>query len=119
MTSAIIVNLITNRKENLFKDYDLEEVISLSKTLNICCKHTENIKLNRFSSSTLINKGNLLRYKDIIDLNNIDLFIVNHSLTPSQQKNLENRLKTKVIDRTALIIEIFEILIIFKWNFIL
>ena len=47
MTSAIIVNLITNRKENLFKDYDLEEVINLSKTLNIACKHTENIKLNR------------------------------------------------------------------------
>ena len=107
MTSALIVNLITNRKENLFKDYDLEEVINLSKTLNISCKHTENIKLNRVSPSTLINKGNLLRYIDIIDLNKIDLFIVNHSLTPSQQKNLENKLKTKVIDRTALIIEIF------------
>ena len=40
-------------------------------------------------------------------LNKIDLFIVNHSLTPSQQKNLENKLKIKVIDRTALIIEIF------------
>ena len=107
MTSALIVNLITNRKENLFKDYDLEEVINLSKTLNIACKHTENIKLNRVSPSTLINKGNLLRYIDIIDFNKIDLFIVNHSLTPSQQKNLENKLKTKVIDRTALIIEIF------------
>jgi len=107
VTSALIVNLITNRKENLFKDYDLEEVINLSKTLNIACKHTENIKLNRVSPSTLINKGNLLRYIDIIDLNKIDLFIVNHSLTPSQQKNLENKLKTKVIDRTALIIEIF------------
>ena len=107
MTSALIVNLITNRKENLFKDYNLEEVINLSKTLNISCKHTENIKLNRVSPSTLINKGNLLRYIDIIDLNKIDLFIVNHSLTPSQQKNLENKLKTKVIDRTALIIEIF------------
>ena len=107
MTSALIVNLITNRKENLFKDYDLEEIINLSKTLNISCKHTENIKLNRVSPSTLINKGNLLRYIDIIDFNNIDLLIVNHSLTPSQQKNLENKLKTKVIDRTALIIEIF------------
>ncbi len=107
MTSALIVNLITNRKENLFKDYDLEEVINLSKTLNISCKHTENIKLNRISSSTLINKGNLLKYINIIDLYNIDLLIVNHSLTPSQQKNLENKLKIKVIDRTALIIEIF------------
>jgi GTP-binding protein HflX len=107
VTSALIVNLITNRKENLFKDYDLEEVINLSKTLNISCKHTENIKLNRISSSTLINKGNLLKYINIIDLYNIDLLIVNHSLTPSQQKNLENKLKIKVIDRTALIIEIF------------
>ena len=107
MTSALIINLITSRKENLFKDYNLEEVINLSKTLNIKCKYTENIKLNRISPSTLINKGNLLRYIDIIDLNKIDLFIVNYSLTPSQQKNLENTLKTKVIDRTALIIEIF------------
>ena len=78
MTSALIVNLITNRKENLFKDYDLEEIINLSKTLNISCKHTENIKLNRVSPSTLINKGNLLRYIYIIYFNNIDFFIFNN-----------------------------------------
>ena len=87
MTSALIVNLITNRKENLFKDYDLDEVINLSKTLNIACKHTENIKLNRVSPSTLINKGNLLRYIDIIDLNKGPVIIKYNCIKLNNFKN--------------------------------
>ena len=38
---------------------------------------------------------------------NINLLIVNSILTPRQQKNLEDKLKIKVIDRTGIILEIF------------
>lgn len=41
------------------------------------------------------------------DLAPLDLVIVNHALTPIQQRNLERRIKAKVIDRTGLILEIF------------
>ena len=38
---------------------------------------------------------------------NINLLVVNNNLTPAQQKNLENRLKIKVTDRTGIILEVF------------
>ena len=37
----------------------------------------------------------------------VELLIINSAITPIQQRNLEKKLKIKVIDRTALILEIF------------
>ena len=107
MTSGIIINLITNKKDTIYKDYNLSEIVNLSKTLKINCKVKENIKINKFSSSTLISSGKLLEIKEIVSLKDIDLLVLNYPLSPSQQKNLENYLNIKVIDRTGLIIEIF------------
>ena len=107
MTSGIIINLITSKKDTIYKDYNLSEIVNLSKTLKINCKVRENIKINKFSSSTLISSGKLLEIKEIVSSKNIDLLVLNYTLSPSQQKNLENYLNIKVIDRTGLIIEIF------------
>ena len=107
MTSGIIINLITSKKESIYKDYNLSEIVNLSKTLKINCKVKENIKINKFSSSTLISSGKLLEIKEIVSSKDIDLLVLNYTLSPSQQKNLENYLNIKVIDRTGLIIEIF------------
>ena len=107
MTSGIIINLITNKKDTIYKDYNLSEIVNLSKTLKINCKVKENIKINKFSSSTLISSGKLLEIKEIVSSKDIDLLVLNYTLSPSQQKNLENYLNIKVIDRTGLIIEIF------------
>ena len=107
MTSGIIINLITNKKDTIYKDYNLSEIVNLSKTLKINCKVKENIKINKFSSSTLISSGKLLKIKEIVSSKDIDLLVLNYTLSPSQQKNLENYLNIKVIDRTGLIIEIF------------
>ncbi len=107
MTSGIIINLINNKSDTLYKDHNLNEIVNLSKTLNIKCVVKENIKINNFSPSTLLSSGKLLDLKIQIDTNKIDLLVLNYPLTPSQQKNLEKYLNIKVIDRTGLIIEIF------------
>tara|TARA_B110000238_G_C16109143_1_gene431885 strand:- start:150 stop:1214 length:1065 start_codon:yes stop_codon:yes gene_type:complete len=107
VTSGIIINLITSKKDTIYKDYNLSEIVNLSKTLKINCKVRENIKINKFSSSTLISSGKLLEIKEIVSSKDIDLLVLNYTLSPSQQKNLENYLNIKVIDRTGLIIEIF------------
>ena len=107
MTSGIIINLILDKKDSIYKEYNLNEIVNLSKTLKINCKVKENIKINKFSSSTLLNSGKLIEIKKTIDDKDIDLLVLNYTLSPSQQKNLENYLKIKVIDRTGLIIEIF------------
>ena len=107
MTSGIIINLIFDKKDSIYKDYNLNEIVNLSKTLKINCKVKENIKINKFSSSTLLNSGKLTEIKKTIDDKGIDLLVLNYPLSPSQQKNLEDYLNIKVIDRTGLIIEIF------------
>ena len=107
MTSGIIINLILNKKDSIYKEYNLNEIVNLSKTLKINCKVKENIKINKFSSSTLLNSGKLIEIKKTIDDKGIDLLVLNYPLSPSQQKNLEDYLNIKVIDRTGLIIEIF------------
>ena len=55
----------------------------------------------------MLGKGVIGEIFDSISKKKINLLIVNSILTPRQQKNLEDKLKIKVIDRTGIILEIF------------
>ena len=57
--------------------------------------------------STLIGKGSVASLGEKIAENKIGLVVVDGTLSPVQQRNLERQWKTKVIDRTGLILEIF------------
>jgi GTP-binding protein HflX len=57
--------------------------------------------------STLFGTGQIERYTAYVSEHQIGLVIINGTLSPVQQRNLEKAWKTKVIDRTALILEIF------------
>ena len=86
MTTGFIINLITNKNEAVYREYNLNEIVGLSKTLKIVCKIKESIIIKSFTSSTLINTGKLLYLKDKIENYKIELVVLNYSLTPSQQK---------------------------------
>ena len=55
MTTGFIINLITNKNEAVYREYNLNEIVGLSKTLKIVCKIKESIIIKSFTSSTLIN----------------------------------------------------------------
>ena len=55
----------------------------------------------------MLGKGIIGEIIDNKNLKKINLLIVNSILSPRQQKNLEDKLKIKVIDRTGIILEIF------------
>jgi GTP-binding protein HflX len=57
--------------------------------------------------ATLIGSGKLEELKGAVASTNADLVIFDHELTPSQQRNLERELDTRVVDRTQLILDIF------------
>ena len=63
-------------------------------------------RLNK-PSSTYLGKGKIIEIKNKIAQYKIKTVIVDDELNPSQQKTLEDKLKVKVIDRTALIIDVF------------
>ncbi|MCQ2461267.1 MAG: GTPase HflX [Clostridia bacterium] len=58
-------------------------------------------------TALFLGTGKLDEIKDFVDYPNIDVLIFDDELTPSQQRNIENYMDKKVIDRTTLILDIF------------
>ena len=84
-----------------------EELISLSRTLGIKVIKTFYINLHQIHPATYIGKGKLFEIKNFIKENNVSFFIFGKELSPVQQRNIEEILEIKVIDRTELILYIF------------
>ncbi|XUO88272.1 ribosome rescue GTPase HflX [Halomonas sp. KM072] len=61
----------------------------------------------RPDSRTFIGGGKLEELRAMLAAHEAELVIFNHSLSPSQQRNLEKELKCRVLDRTGLILDIF------------
>src|SRR5213078_4069240 len=57
--------------------------------------------------ATLVGGGKVSEIKSRVEEDSIDTVIFDHELTPTQLRNLERRLKVRVIDRTQLILDIF------------
>jgi GTP-binding protein HflX len=54
-----------------------------------------------------IGSGKLSELADVVRAHDAELVLFDNSLTPSQERNLEKALSVRVIDRTALILDIF------------
>ncbi|MFK7864865.1 MAG: ribosome rescue GTPase HflX [Pseudohongiellaceae bacterium] len=59
------------------------------------------------SPNYFVGSGKLEELDAAVQAHNADLVLFNHSLTPSQERNLERHLKCRVLDRTGLILDIF------------
>jgi GTP-binding protein HflX len=58
-------------------------------------------------AATLLGQGKVQELKELAEASGASLIIVDHDLTPTQQRNLEAATAVKVIDRTQLILDIF------------
>ena len=85
----------------------LEEAVGLAEAISLNVVHQQIVSLNKMSPSTLMGKGNVEGIGSAIQALDIKLMIVDSTLSPIQQRNLEKVWKCKVIDRTGLILEIF------------
>src|SRR5690606_4428097 len=64
-------------------------------------------KIDKPNPSTLIGSGKLDEVKAACEATGADLVLVNHALSPVQERNLERALERRVVDRTGLILDIF------------
>lgn len=55
----------------------------------------------------LIGSGKVEELRDLVKAEQVELVIFNHTLTPSQERNLERVFECRVLDRTGLILDIF------------
>ena len=90
-------------------DYSLNELKALAEVLDY--EVTDKIYqiLDKPNTRTYIGSGKLSELKIMIYANDIDIVIFNDELTPSQLRNISDELGIDVIDRSFLILEIFEL----------
>ncbi len=98
---------MVNVKRFVSEQNRLDEAIGLACAIDLNVAYFETVNLKTIKPATYFSKGYIEKLKPIIDENQLSLMIVDTLLSPIQQRNLEKELNIKVIDRTALILEIF------------
>ncbi len=98
---------VDNIKDNWSLEQSLDELAQLSNTAGAIVVGRLTQKLHQPSKNLYIGKGKLDELIELKDTLEADVIIFDDELSPLQQKNLEEALKVKIIDRVALILDIF------------
>jgi len=85
----------------------LEEATGLALAIELDVVHGTIVPVAQPKPGTLLGSGKIEEIGHILNEKDAGLVIVDHPLTPVQQRNLEKEWNAKVIDRTGLILEIF------------
>ena len=94
-----LINLNANEIFSEFKELVSSTSAEIIDEFNF---HQKNINAKYF-----IGKGKLEEIKNTLIQHNCSLVIFNHDLSPSQERNIESFLNSRVLDRTGLILDIF------------
>jgi len=102
---AILVGVNLRNDEHF--DYSMEELQNLAEALHVEVVGVVTQNLERVTPSHYVGTGKIEEIKNFYEEAQANLVIFNDELSPSQIRNLERDLATKVIDRTMLILDIF------------
>src|SRR5690606_39206550 len=84
-----------------------EEFADLARSAGATIAAVLTARVDKPNPATLIGTGKLDEIKAAADATGADLVLVNHPLSPGQERNLEKFLQRRVVDRTGLILDIF------------
>lgn len=104
LDQIIIIGLDTGQSNF---DYTMNELIELAKANNMQVLDRLDQALDRPNAATYFGKGKVEELANLAAALKATTIVANDELSPSQIKNLTDATKTRVIDRTALILEIF------------
>ena len=107
MEKAILVGLRLPETKKSDFDNSLAELSRLADTAGARAEQTFVQARPKIDPAYLIGSGKALELKEIVQKNNIRTVIFDNDLKPVQQKNLEELIDAKIIDRTRLILDIF------------
>jgi len=85
----------------------LEEAVGLAAAINLEVRASGVVPVPQPRPATLFGSGKVEELAGVVRMEDAELAIVDHPLTPVQQRNLETAWQCKVLDRTGLILEIF------------
>jgi len=104
---AILVGLQFDSSKYTHAAESLDELKSLAKTAGAEVVGSFIQKREAPDRATLIGRGKMEELQRLVEEDEADVVIFDSELTPSQQRNIEEKLDRKVLDRTALILDIF------------
>lgn len=85
----------------------LDEALGLAEAIDLEVVTSGAVNVTQIKPATLLGRGKVEELKAILKGEEVELCIVDHPLSPVQQRNLEREWNVKVLDRTGLILEIF------------
>lgn len=107
LTKAIIVGVNTGNEEDF--SYQFTELANLCEARGIEVVDNVIQNLPHPNNKSYVGSGKLTEIATLKDAYGIDLIVVLDELSPVQLKNMEDALNCEVIDRTMLILEIFQL----------
>lgn len=100
---ALLVSVST-RSEG---DASLNELGRLAATAGAMVVGKVAQRRERLDPATLMGAGKLSEVRDLVEAEAVDVVIFDEEISPAQERNLSEALGVRVLDRTALILDIF------------
>ena len=107
INACVVCPSVAGESFSLSAEGRLAEIEGLALAINLNIAYKEIIRMREIKAATYFSRGFIEKILPIIAQSEIELMVTDCRLSPIQQRNLERALKFKVIDRTALILEIF------------
>lgn len=107
MTRAFVLHIDLRDRHGADPDAALAEAVSLVHAIELIPVDADIAVVAKPVPATLLGPGKVDELAERFAETEIDLVVVDGALSPVQQRNLERAWKTKVLDRTGLILEIF------------
>ena len=96
-----------NPKQSRSDTESLDEAVSLASALGFDIAFKDIVRMRAIAGSTFFGSGRCESLEREIQRTEAETVVIDSSITPVQQRNLERIWKVKILDRTGLILEIF------------
>ena len=104
---AVLVGLITQHQNEIKANEYLDELAFLAETAGAVVVKKFLQRIDQPNRATFVGTGKLQEIREYVEENEIGLVVFDDDLSPKQVSNIEKELKTKILDRTSLILDIF------------
>lgn len=104
---ALLVGLVQSRSAVAKGEASLAELELLTETAGSDPVETVLVRRERPNAATFIGSGKLRELVAISKVEDIDVVVFDNDLSPAQQRNLQQAFQCDVVDRVALILDIF------------
>jgi GTP-binding protein HflX len=105
--AVVVCPDIRGRRHDLEPEARLQEAVGLAMAIGVVVARAIVLPVREVRAGTLLGAGQVENLAITCEQEQAELVVFDGALSPIQQRNLEDKLKRKVIDRTGLILEIF------------